>query len=56
MSKIKSLIKSRRFILAVSAVAVVLCTDLLQISQDKAELLIGIAATWILGDSISKTL
>ena len=53
--KIKTLLKSRRFWTAVGGVIVVSLNELLSITEDTANTIVGIAVDWIVGDSLRVT-
>lgn len=55
--KLKALVQSRRFWVAVAGVVAVTTQSLgiTQLSQDQIEYVVILAASWIVGDSIRKT-
>jgi hypothetical protein len=53
--KINSLFSSRRFLAACAAVVVVCCDELIGISPDQTNAILGVVIAWIIGDSIQKT-
>lgn len=53
--KIQALLKSRRFIAAVSGVLVVVFQDVLSLTEEQAVTIVGVIASWIVGDSLNKT-
>ena len=55
--KLKALVQSRRFWVAVAGVVAVTTQSLgvTQLTQDKIEYVVILAASWIVGDSIRKT-
>ena len=55
LDKLLSLIESRRFLTAFGAVLIVVFQDVAGLDEQQATTLVGILATWIVGDSIKKT-
>lgn len=53
--KVRSMLLSRRFLTAVTAVAVIFTQDILGLDSHQATTVAGIIAAWIVGDSINKT-
>lgn len=55
--KLKALVQSRRFWIAVAGVVAVTTQSLgiTQLTQDQIEYVVILAASWIVGDSIRKT-
>jgi hypothetical protein len=55
--KLKALVQSRRFWVAVAGVVAVTTQSLgvTQLTQDQIEYVVILAASWIVGDSIRKT-
>jgi formaldehyde-activating enzyme involved in methanogenesis len=55
--KLKALVQSRRFWVAIAGVATVVTQSLgiTQLTQDQVEYVVLLAASWIVGDSIRKT-
>ena len=55
--KLKALVQSRRFWVAIAGVATVVTQSLgvTQLTQDQIEYVVILAASWIVGDSIRKT-
>lgn len=56
MEKLTSLLSSRRFMVAISSLALVFTNEYdLNISEDSMLGIVGLAMAWILGDSLRKT-
>jgi len=55
LEKLKTSVKSRRFWVAVTSVAVVLMQDVLGIDADTATKIVGVGIAWIVGDSLRVT-
>jgi len=53
--KLKSLVKSRRFWVAVGGVLVIAANATLGVDEDTANKLVAIAVAWIVGDSLRVT-
>ena len=53
--KLKSLVKSRRFWVAVGGVLVIAANTTLGVDEDTANKLVAIAVAWIVGDSLRVT-
>jgi len=53
--KLKTLVKSRRFWVAIGTVVVVVLKDMLGIPEDAANTFVAVGITWIVGDSIRAT-
>ena len=53
--KLKSLIKSRRFWVAVGGVIATTLQDTLGLTEDQTQMIVGLLVTWIVGDSLNKT-
>ena len=55
VEKIKGLLKSRRFWIAITSVVVVIMNDAFGIPEDTANNIAAIGVSWIVGDSIRTT-
>jgi hypothetical protein len=56
MDKIKSLLQSRRFYAAVAGLLAVFTEGFgIPIAASNLELIVGVVAAWIIGDSMNKT-
>jgi phosphate/sulfate permease len=55
VEKLKSLLKSRRFWIAISSVLVVVMSDSFGIPEETANTIVAIGVSWIVGDSLRIT-
>ena len=55
MSKLQSLIRSRRFWAAIGGILTVAMQDVIGLSETASLEIVGLIAAWIVGDSIMKT-
>jgi len=55
VEKLKSLLKSRRFWMAIASVLVVVMSDSFGIPEATANTIVAIGVTWIVGDSLRIT-
>ncbi len=53
--KLLALPRSRRFLVALGGAVAVFLQDTLGLDEQQTQVLVGIAISWILGDSINKT-
>ena len=55
VEKLKSMVKSRRFWIAVGSVVVISLNETLGIPEETANSVVAIAIAWIIGDSVRPT-